>query len=143
MVIVAAVDSSEKASRVVTQANELAEKYDDSVHIVHVMRKSEVIESKETDIGAEETTDMDAMRTAASEVGLNMLDGRPTTVETEVRGLIGNPADEIVQYVDEQNARYVIVSPKRRSQTGKMLFGSVAQSILLNVSCPVVSLTDV
>lgn len=142
MVIVAAVDSSEKASKVVTQANELAEKYGDSVHIVHVMRKSEVIESKETDIGAEERTDMDAMRTAASEVGVNMLDRRPTTVETEVRGLIGNPADEIVQYVDEQNARYVIVSPKRRSQTGKILFGSVAQSILLNVSCPVVSITD-
>ena len=142
MVIVAAVDSSEKASKVVMQANELAEKYDDSVHIVHVMRKSEVIESKETDIGAEETTDMNVMRTAASEVGLNMLDGHPTTVETEVRGLIGNPADKIVQYADEQNARYVIVSPKRRSQTGKILFGSVAQSILLNVACPVVSLTD-
>jgi nucleotide-binding universal stress UspA family protein len=141
MVIVAAIDSSERASKVVTQANELAEKYGDSVHIVHVMRKSEVIQSKESDIGAEETTDMDAMRTAASEVGLKMLDGRPTTVETEVNGLIGNPADEIVRYVDEQKARYVVVSPKRQSQTGKILFGSVAQSILLNASCPVVSIT--
>jgi nucleotide-binding universal stress UspA family protein len=141
MVIIAAIDSSERASEVVTQANELAEKYGDSVHIVHVMGKSEVIESKESSIGAEETTDMDAMRTAASEVGLKMLDGRPTTVETEVNGLIGNPADEIVRYVDEQNARYVVVSPKRQSQTGKILFGSVAQSILLNASCPVVSIT--
>lgn len=143
MAIVAAIDSSEKSSKVVTQANELAEKYGDSVHIVHVMRKSEVIESKETNIGAEETTDMDAMRTAAREVGLNMIDGRPATVETEVRGLIGNPADEIVRYANEQSARYVVVSPKRKSQTGKILFGSVAQSILLNASCPVVSIIDV
>ena len=47
---------------------------------------------------------------------------------------------EFVAYADEQDARYIVVSPQQRSQTGKILFGSVAQSVLLNAGCPVVSL---
>nr|WP_241768123.1 universal stress protein [Haloferax sp. ATB1] len=54
-------------------------------------------------------------------------------------GLVGDPAEEVTEYADEQDASYIVVSPRRRSRTGKMLFGSVAQSILLNASCPVVS----
>ena len=142
MVIVAAIDSSERASDVLDQATELAEKFDDGVHLAHVMKQSEVIASKESDIQTGERTDMDEMRAIAREFGLKMLDGRPATVEVEVVGLIGNPADTIVRYAAEQEARYIVVSPKRQSQTGKILFGSVAQSILLNADCPVVSFTN-
>nr|WP_268762303.1 universal stress protein [Halorubrum saccharovorum] len=44
-----------------------------------------------------------------------------------------------MRYADERDARYIVVSPRRRSKTGKVLFGSVAQSILLNATTPVVS----
>jgi nucleotide-binding universal stress UspA family protein len=143
MVIVAAIDSSERASAVLDRATELAEKFDDEIHLAHVMKKSELIASKESDIQSGEPTDMDKMRAIAREFGLRMLDDRPATVEVEVVGLIGNPADAIVGYAADQEARYIVVSPKRQSQTGKILFGSVAQSILLNAHCPVVSFTNV
>jgi nucleotide-binding universal stress UspA family protein len=139
MVIVAAVDSSEKASKVIDQANKLAEKFGDVIHVAHVMKKSEVIEAG---LDPSETDNSAKMRATAKEVGLKKIDDHPGTVEMEVVGLVGNPADEIVEYATEQNARYIVVSPKRQSQTGKILFGSVAQSILLNASCPVVSVTD-
>jgi nucleotide-binding universal stress UspA family protein len=143
MTIVAAVDSSERASKVVDQANELAKKFDENIHIIHVMNRSEVIEHRKSDVNGAEAVGEDGMRSTARKVALEMLDEHPTTVETEVTGLIGNPADEIVKFADKQDAKYVIVSPKRQSKTGKILFGSVAQSILLNASCPVISVTDI
>jgi len=142
MVILAAIDKSERAPEVVKQADILAEKFGDEIHVAHVMKKSEVIESKKSDVGSVEAPNIDKMRATAKDVGQNILNDCSAESELEVIGLIGNPADEIVEYAREVDSRYIIVSPKRQSQTGKILFGSVAQSILLNAHCPVVSFTD-
>jgi nucleotide-binding universal stress UspA family protein len=54
-------------------------------------------------------------------------------------GLVGGAADEILSYADEHDARYVVVGPRGRSAAGKVIFGSVAQSILLDADRPVVA----
>lgn len=143
MVILAAIDKTERAPGVVEQADRLAEKFGDDIHAAHVMKKSEVIESKESDIGNQEDAKIDHMRTTARNVGQNMLGDYSTIAELKIVGLVGNPADEIVKYARKTDSTYIVVSPKRQSQTGKILFGSVAQSILLNAHCPVVSFTDI
>lgn len=143
MVVVAAIDSSEKAPKVVAQADNLAEKFGDEIRAAHVMKKSEVIESKESDIASAESPEREDLQAIARDIGQKMLDSCSTRAEMEVVGLVGNPADEIVKYAIEQDSRYIVVSPKKKSQTGKILFGSVAQSIILNADCPVVSFTDV
>ena len=68
------------------------------------------------------------------------MEAHPPDAEVVAVGRIGDPASEIVSYAEEQDARYIVVSPQQRSQTGKILFGSVAQSVLLDADCPVVSL---
>jgi nucleotide-binding universal stress UspA family protein len=142
MTIVAAIDKSDRATEVVNQADTLAEKFDDEIYVVHVMKKSEVIESKELDTGSIESPDLEEMRATARNAGQNTLSDYSADSVLEFIGLIGNPADEIVDYAREVDSRYIVVSPKQQSQTGKILFGSVAQSILLNAHCPVVSFTD-
>lgn len=138
MVIVAAADKSDRASAVVEQANELAEAFDDTVHVVHVMKRSEVVQAEQTD----EPVPVDALRSKAAEVSSEILDRCAVSVESEAVGLIGDPASEIVKYASEHDVRYIVVSPERKSQTGKILFGSVAQSVLLDAPCPVVSLIN-
>lgn len=54
-----------------------------------------------------------------------------------IRGL--NPGKDIVQFAEENKADEIIIGIRRRSRTGKLFFGSTAQSVILNAPCPVVS----
>lgn len=142
MVVIAAIDRSDRAQTVLSQAATLAEKFGDSIHAVHVMKRSEVVETEGESISKGEVTDLDELRDRAAAVAAEVIEDHPVGVETETVGLIGNPADEIVRYAEERDAQYVVVGPRRRSQTGKILFGSVAQDILLNAPSPVVSVMN-
>ncbi|WP_144923816.1 universal stress protein [Halorubrum salsamenti] len=137
MTIVAAVDRSERASNVVDEAAALARAFDDTVHVVHALTRSEFLDLGITSAQAEEPKDMSEIREAASDMAAEAVSDIDVPYETV--GLVGGPVEEVVQYADEKDARYIVVSPRRRSQTGKVLFGSVAQSILLNATTPVVS----
>ncbi|MFB6077885.1 MAG: universal stress protein [Halarchaeum sp.] len=141
MVIVAAIDHSKRATDILEEATALAEKFDDEVHVLHVMKRSEAIQVEE-DTNRDEPASTDELREQAAKPAVALVDANPTAVETTPVGRIGDPASEIVEYAEEQDARYVVLSPRRRSQTGKILFGSVAQSVLLNAHCPVVSLVE-
>ncbi|WP_144901448.1 universal stress protein [Halobellus captivus] len=143
MVIVAAVDRSEQAGAVLREADSLARQFDDVVHVLHVMKRSEAIQVEEDSVGhGDDGIPVSDLRDRAKRVATELIGSHQFGAETEAVGRIGDPASEIVDYAEEKDARYVVVSPQQRSQTGKILFGSVAQSVLLNAHCPVVSLRD-
>lgn len=54
-------------------------------------------------------------------------------------GKVGDPASEVVSAVNEIDARYLVIGGRKRSPTGKAVFGSVTQSILLNTEVPTVT----
>ncbi|WP_049971144.1 universal stress protein [Haladaptatus cibarius] len=58
-------------------------------------------------------------------------------VETHIVEASGNPADVILDIAAEQDVDCVCVGGRRRSPAGKALFGSVAQSVILNADRPV------
>lgn len=141
MVIVAAVDRSDQAGAVLKEANTIAQRFDDVVHVLHVMKRSKAIQ------GGEDSDSQDSdeiaksdLQDRATQVASEIIEGHQFSVEVKAVGRIGDPADKIVEYAESQDARYVVVSPQQRSPTGKVLFGSVAQSVLLNADCPVISL---
>ena len=140
MVVVAAVDRSDQASAVLEEADALAQHFDDVVHVLHVMKRSEAIQAEEDSVSQGDGIPVDDLRERAKRTAEEVSEEYTFGVDTDVVGRIGDPASEIVAYADEQDARYIVVSPQQRSQTGKILFGSVAQSVLLNAGCPVVSL---
>jgi len=140
MVIVAAVDESDRAASILEEADTLAEKFGDTIHVLHVMKRSEAIQLEEEGANPDEVVSIDELRERASRTAAKAIELHPTKASSESIGRIGDPASEVVDYADDCDARYIVVSPQKQSATGKMLFGSVAQSILLNASCPVVSL---
>ena len=139
MVVVAAVDGSAQAQAVLAEADALAERFEKTIHVLHVMERSEAIAVEESSVD-DDAISVEALRERAAAVGDELLRSHPTTAPAESIGRIGDPATEIVAHADDHDARYIVVSPQQRSQTGKLLFGSVAQSVLLNANCPVVSL---
>lgn len=138
--ILAAIDQSDRAALVIEEAIELAEAFDEEVHAVHVMSRSEFVERQRDAVDEEgRGIEPEKIRSLAADVARDVLpDGSPH----EAVGLVGKPAEEIVSYADENGAQYVVVSSRKRSPTGKALFGSVVQSVLLNTNRPVVSIVD-
>lgn len=64
-------------------------------------------------------------------------DGIDCETLLSVRGL--ETGEDIVRIAAEKQADEIIIGIQRKSKVGKLLFGSTAQYIILNASCPVVT----
>ena len=47
--------------------------------------------------------------------------------------------EDLVQFAEENKIDEIIIGVRKKSKTGKLLFGSTAQYVILNAPCPVVS----
>lgn len=137
MVIVAAVDRSGRSADVIREAGALGGAFDDPVHVVHVLTPSKFVELGRTSVERNDPIDMDEVREIATEIAKEA--AADLDVAHEAKGLVGDPATRIVDYAEDHDARYVIVAGRKRSPAGKVIFGSVSQTVLLNADCPVVS----
>lgn len=54
-----------------------------------------------------------------------------------------DPAGEIVDTAERCNATLIVIGLRKRSSVGKMLFGSTAQGVLMDASCPVLAVKSV
>lgn len=58
-------------------------------------------------------------------------------IEVEIQGTGGDPATEILDIAKRRDANLVSVAGRKRRPSGKAIFGSVSQSILLRTDLPV------
>ncbi|MGY1740421.1 MULTISPECIES: universal stress protein [unclassified Blastococcus] len=63
--------------------------------------------------------------------------GADFEIEQLVRGR--DAAEELVAEAERVRASVLVIGMRRRSPTGKLLFGSQAQRVLLNADCPVLA----
>lgn len=141
MAIVAAVDRSDRAGIVVNEAAELGVAFDEPVHVVHVITRSEFADLNLANVDQQgKPVEMDRIREHAANVAAEAAE--TLEVPHEAVGLIGKPAERIVEYAEKHDARYLVIAPRKRSRTGKALFGSVAQSVILNSDRPVLTATE-
>lgn len=63
--------------------------------------------------------------------------GLPYTLRLELEPK--RAADQVLDIAREIGAELIVIGLRRRSPTGKLLFGSNAQQILLDASCPVLA----
>lgn len=56
-----------------------------------------------------------------------------------IRGM--EAGEDIVAFANEKKVDEIIIGVKSRSNVGKLLFGSTAQTVILEADCPVVSVS--
>lgn len=143
MTILAAV-GEERYSKVIEVADDLANTYGDRLIVLHTIPEEDFDAYRESVRGIDEfqnfsiTQEMDSAAQFARRAVIDTL-GEFDSETTAVRGRIGTPAEEILSATDSIDPRFLVISGRRRSPTGKALFGSTTQQVLLNAEVPVVT----
>ena len=141
--VVVAVGSGDedRLEEVVSTATDLAGPAGATVRLVHVFERDEYDRIREQlDFGpdAEVTLDEVAQRhVTLRKLGNAMAEAG---IEYSWHGRISDDDDqgsEVVTAAAELDADLLVVGGRHRSPTGKAVFGSTAQEIMLNASCPV------
>lgn len=117
---------------------DVASAADTSVTLAHVFTESEYETARERlggEPGDEVTPDAVARRHATIRSLGDALDD--AGVDYEVSGRVGGHGESIVALADEADADLAVVGGRQRSPTGKAVFGSIAQTVLLSAPCPV------
>jgi nucleotide-binding universal stress UspA family protein len=144
MAILAAIDENERSRAVVEIAADLATTYDDTLVALHVVPQEnfeshrESIESLPRFQGFSVSQEKDSAKRFAKEFVLDTIDDIDLQ-RVEARGRVGDVTDEILAEASSLEPRFLVISGRRRSPTGKAVFGNTAQRILLNANCPVVT----
>lgn len=145
MTVLIAVGETVATGPVISTGYELAERYDDTAVALHVVPREDFEAHRKSVENADEFQDISltqeqdsAARFARRAVRESL--GKFDDARLEPRGRVGDPAEEIVAAADELDPRYLVIGGRRRSPVGKALFGNITQDVLLQATCPVVTL---
>lgn len=142
MVVIAAVDDQRTESAVVSEGRMLAEASGKPLHVVHVLSRSRFRELEQTSLDETgQTIDVQTIRDMAETIADDVASAAIDTEYTAV-GLVGDPAEEVLKYADKENASYIAIGGRKRSKVGKVIFGSVTQSVLLSAESHVLTVMN-
>lgn len=167
MTILTAVDGERMPSRPVEVGYELAQQFGEELVVLHVMPQKQYEARKEaTDVDDQSYVTFapevsygsgsDGARKTSGGSGhpYNIEDGQEHAAnaaqsvvkgtlddwsDVTFQGRVGDPVDEIIDETERRDARYLVVGGRKRSAVGKAVFGSTAQSVILNADVPVVT----
>lgn len=105
-----------------------------TVTLLNVEEKIEVTGGEGGHVSSDEWYDEDELPPSV-EAAKALLEREGITVE--VRREHADPAETILAVADEIGADGIVMAGRKRTPVGKVLFGSVTQSVLLNADIPV------
>lgn len=65
-------------------------------------------------------------------------DGIPCQTHLLIRGL--SPGEDLIEFANENEIDEIIIGVRRRSNVGKLIFGSNARYVIMEANCPVVTI---
>lgn len=126
-------ERAKQATKAITSLPGISEGIDTQVVILNVFEEFEAVE--EAKVTSEELYDETDFPKSV-EIASDILDNKG--IDIVKRREHGQPADRILAVAEEIDADIIAMSGRKRSPTGKVLFGSVTQSVMLSANCPII-----
>ena len=138
--ILSAIEETPKDSTVLSAANKLAQDCDDELEVLNVIPQKVFENNWRNDSEYQLDAAIEEATSNAHEAINSTLD---STVDITAKGRVGDVVVEIQKEADRVDAQYIVIGGRNRSPSGKAVFGSHTQSILLSAERPVLTvMTD-
>ena len=146
--ILVPLDGSELSERALPLAQNLAEKFGSTIHLIHVItRENEYSAARGTESAAVAEMAMDTVRRLnedrlnrgrryVGQVG-SQLSGAGAKVESQYAVKEGDAAQNIVDYVKEHSISLVVMSTHGHGGIRRLLVGSVTDRVIRSFEVPV------
>lgn len=129
---------ADRTEKLAETAKDIAGPNDATVVLAHVFEKESYERTKaQLKIGPEAEVTPDDVATRYTTIRSVAASLDAAGVEHEAVGRIGRNDSTLVELIDELDPDLVLVGGRTRSPTGKALFGSTAQEVMLASSAPV------
>jgi nucleotide-binding universal stress UspA family protein len=137
VVVALGAEDAERVGRLAEEAVDIAGPADATVVITHVFARDDFdarVDALGFDRGNVSADDVAARYAPVRELAAALDEA---SVDYEIRGALGDYAEKVVAAAEEHDADMALVGGRKRSPTGKAVFGSVAQDVMLSAPCPV------
>jgi nucleotide-binding universal stress UspA family protein len=141
--ILAPTDFSKHAACAVRYACGLSERFGATLHLLHVLSEVVAIGPDPTLAPVLPPEYYRESERAASATLRTLLDpnwGCPSSVVTKVHW--GSPVEAIVEYAGAQSVDLIVIATHGRTGLSHVLLGSVAERIVREAPCPVLTIRD-
>ncbi|KSQ21813.2 universal stress protein UspA [Pseudomonas aeruginosa] len=135
--ILVAYDASTAAEMALKFANEMAERFGASLHVLSVAQPPEFGDDVETEAVIERSRAH--FHQAFNLLGYRRMapEDRPTTHVS-----VGRPAEQIVRYAEEHHIDHIVIGHRGHSRFERWLLGSVARQVIDHAPCAVTVIRD-
>jgi nucleotide-binding universal stress UspA family protein len=128
MKILVGYDESRVAEAALKLAHKHAQAFDGNVNVLYSLEQSPTL--KKEDIDKAENK-LEKIRSGFEADGIDCQVHASVSYQT--------PGEDLVNFANENDIEQIIVGVRRRSKVGKLMFGSTAQFVILEASCPVLA----
>ena len=131
--ILFALELSDLSKEIVPWVTTMHQKLEAEVHVLHVIPGLEYFYA----ISPEDAPDKDALVRAGEEKVKAFFADDVKGLRPKIKVLIGDPADEIIDYINAEDISLVIIGTHGRRGIDRAIFGSVADRVLRFSPVPV------
>ena len=128
MKILVGYDRSKASENALNHALQHAQAFNAEVHVMTSLEQGAALKKEDIDKAENQ---LEKIRKPFKAAG----------IQCEIRTSVSyqSPGEDMVRYARENDIGQIIVGVRRRSKVGKLVTGSTAQYVILNASCPVLS----
>lgn len=138
VVVAVGPNDADRTGELLTAIRDVAEPADADVVLLHAFSQTAYEEGvSEAGFDPDDPPSPDELASRLEAVDAISAALEETDIEYEITGVIGDEGDSILSETAAADGDLLYLSGRRRSPTGKAVFGSTSHRIMMNSSCPV------